>query len=188
MDGKMPVLALQLTQVVSGRRSMLSFMGSALVHFAAATAALVLLEQLELCAGLSFLVPCRPLLAVRVTPTMGMLIEAAAVAAIGALMIFWAPFLESRGLPRILNIVAQAPLMRAAKGFTGPFMQPAIALAIQLRLAGLEGAASAAVPYVAGPLLGGGVLGLVLRGRSLPFQDGTGVPIVLAPVAKKKDD
>ena len=144
-----------------------------------AVAAVAALHRLELVLALPLL-PA-PELAGGVSPLGGACVEAGVSAYVLLLMLYLPNWLASHRLPRLLFLLCMFPVMRLAKAFTGPALQPALALALALVTGGPRAAAAALMPYAAGPLVGAAAVGLTLRGRRVPWQCELGVPLRLQP-------
>ena len=185
--GRMPLLAVQLAQALSGTRSAHSLRDSALGHTVGAFCAVVALKNLEALAGVQGLVP-NPQLGTSTSPLMGMLVEASALAYLVLVVAVVPNWLLSHGLPKGLVLCLIGPMMAGTKGITGPSLQPVITLILKLLEEGSGGTAAVAealLPYGAGPLLGAAAVGIAMRGRQLPFQEVPGLPVQLIAIEPK---
>jgi hypothetical protein len=183
--GRMPLLAVQVAQWVSGTRGLRSLCLGALGHTAGALAAVRALIALEQVAGLEGLVP-NPTLGDGTTPLKGMCVEALVLFYLIGLVALLPNWLLSRGLPKTLFFGFMFPAMRHAKSMTGPSLQPVLTPAIKLLREGPGACAAALVPYALGPLLGAVAAGLCVRGRQLAYQNQAGLPIRLAAIKAKE--
>ena len=188
--GKMPLLAVQVAQAASGTRSATSLATSLVAHPMGAAAAVALLRSIELQYMLEGLVP-NPTLGEHITPELGFIIEASLLAYTIGLFAVFPNWLASKRIPRFLFFLGMFPAMRATKGLTGPSLQPAITIIVKLILQGPGAAHSALLPYLAGPIFSGLLVGMAVRGVRLPFQHSPGLPLKLAGLVtenNKKDE